>query len=132
MHPCMSRRIGAGLVLLGLVVVQASACWKQVSLGFRPFGAPPTRVPFSWDMFAVAIERCDLKWDPPLPLWNSANGISRLRNVAPVLEWDPVFDRRDEYREVGRAACEFALPNTRVALRCFTKDGETDDAFACP
>jgi hypothetical protein len=121
-------RLGRILLLLGLVTVQALAFGAQIEAGFRPFGAPPRRVPFSWDMFAVRIERCDLRWDPPLPI---GKGVARLRDVAPTLEWDPVFGRREEYRETGRLACDFAEAPTRVTLRCFTPEGEVVDAFDC-
>jgi hypothetical protein len=116
------------ILLAGLVTVQALAFGAQIRAGFRPFGAPPGRVAFSWDMFSVRIERCDLRWDPPLPL---GSGVARLRDVAPLLEWDPVGDRLDEYREDGQEGCSFARVPTRVILRCFTPEGEVVDAFDC-
>jgi hypothetical protein len=123
------RRLGVLILSTGLVTVQALAFGAQIWSGFRPFGAPPLRIPFSWDMFAVRIERCDLRWDPPLPI---GNGVARLRDVAPALEWDPVYSRREHYREAGRRACYFAEVPTRVLLRCFTPEGEVVDAFDCP
>src|SRR5262249_39155039 len=82
------RRSCAATRRAGLVIVQALAFGAQIKAGFRPFGAPPRRVPFSWDMFAVRIERCDLRWDPPLPL---GDGVTHLHDMAPAVEWDPVF-----------------------------------------
>jgi hypothetical protein len=80
-------------------------------------------------MFAVRIERCDLRWDPPLPL---GDGVARLRDVAPTLEWDPVRGSREEYRKAGLRACDFAEEPTRITLHCFTPEGDVDDAFDCP
>jgi hypothetical protein len=123
-----ARRLGIALLLAGLVAVQAIAFGTQIRAGFRPFGGPPGRVPFSWDMFAVRIERCDLRWDPPLRL---GDDVARLHDVAAPLEWDPAYDRRDDYREVGRRGCVFAQAPTRVTLRCFTPEGDVVDAFDC-
>ena len=122
------RRVGAAILLAGLATVQAVACGAQIWTGFRPFGAPPIRVPFSWDMFSVPIERCDLRWIPPLP---AGKGLGRLRDLAPLLEWDPVGDRVEEYRETGREGCFFARVPTRVLLRCVTPEGEVRDVFDC-
>ena len=52
------QRLAAVLVLTGLVAVQAIAFGAQLATGFRPFGAAPGRVPFSWDMFAIRLDRC--------------------------------------------------------------------------
>jgi hypothetical protein len=125
----LGRRLGVAVLLAGLVTLQALAFGAQIRAGFRPFGGPPGRVPFSWDMFAVRIERCDLRWDPPLPL---GDGVDRLRDVAPALGWDPVFDRCEEYREAGLEGCYFARGPTRVILRCVTPEGDVVDAFDCP
>lgn len=123
------RRLGAGVLLATLAGVQAIAFAAQIRAGFRPFAAPGARVPFSWDMFAGRIERCDMRFDPPLPL---GSGVARLRDVAPALEWDPVFSQREDYEEVGRLSCTFAEVPTRVFLRCFTPEGEVPLAFPCP
>ena len=116
------------ILLAGIVTIQALAYGAQIASGFRPFGAPPGRVPFSWDMFAGRIERCDLRWTPSLPL---GDGVSRLRDVAPALEWDPVHSRRESYRKAGQQGCDLAETKARVTLRCFTPEGEIVDAFDC-
>src|SRR3954469_15001752 len=108
------RRLAAMVLPVGLGTTQAVAFGAQLAAGFRPFGGPPGRVPFSWDMFAIRIERCDLRWDPPLPL---GTGVARLHDMAPLLEWDPTYDRREEYRMIGQEACFVARVPTRILLR---------------
>jgi hypothetical protein len=112
-----------------LVLAQATALVTQVARGYRPFRDAPTRVPLSWDMFATAITRCDVRWDPPLV--NEGHVIARLRDAGMRFEWDPVYDFLADYVTTARIGCARA-PESTVTLLCFTSAGETvHDAFRC-
>jgi hypothetical protein len=127
-----------------LVVTQAVAMGAQFASGYRPFGQAPIRVPLSWDMFATAISRCDVRWDPPLRtppqedleqsrrpgLW--FHPLARLRDTGLPLEWDIVYDHVDDYEAAAHFGCTRATRGTLVTLLCFTSEGETKhDAFRC-
>jgi hypothetical protein len=119
----------AGFVAL-LVVTQAVAMGMQFASGYRPFGQAPTRVPLSWDMFATAISRCDVRWDPPLrtPL----GPLARLRDTGQPIEWDIVYDNVSNYEAAAHYGCARGGRGTNVTLLCFTSEGETTrDAFRC-
>jgi hypothetical protein len=113
----MRARVAYFLALCTLlVVVQLRAEIVQVAGGYRPFGHPPERVAFSWDMFAVDLQRCVVSWDPPLPL-----------------EWDTVM-YVSGYERVAKEACRYqTAPATVVKLECPSTSGEVREiAFSCP
>ena len=109
--------VGFAVVLFG---AQLAAFGRQLAAGYRPFGPPPVRVALSWDMFATHIERCDVRWDPPLPI---GNGLARFADLAKPFEWFPVYDRIATYRNVALAACARVQQPTRITLRCWLPDG---------
>ena len=122
------RTVACFLALL--ILPQAAAFLDQFARGFRPFGPAPVRVPLSWDMFAVRIERCALNWSPPVrtPLGT----LSSLHDLSPMLEWDLVSDSAESYRFWARWGCRFAKPPTRVSLSCFYPDGREEHlGFDC-
>jgi hypothetical protein len=116
-----------------LFLPQAGALALQVRGGFRPFAHEPRRVPLSWDMFAVRIDRCDVEWDPPLPAPDAGDaGLRRLSERGLRLEWFPVYALRSHYRDAAWRGCELARKPTQVRLVCYTPEGRTvRDAFAC-
>ena len=119
------------LFLTLLAVPQVVALGEQVALGFRPFGHEPRRVPLSWDMFSVPIARCDVRWTPPLNM--DGHSVARLRDTGTALEWDPVYDRVEDYTLAARYGCEFASVPTTAQLRCVTSEAAVAlDSFACP
>ena len=118
--------------LLFLVTPQAVALALQFHRGFRPFVHPPSRVALSWDMFAIEISRCDLRWNPPLDV--VGHPLPSLRSAGQPLEWDPVFNNVEQYAAAGRYGCDYARPNTptRVSLTCATAEGQiVRDDFPC-
>jgi hypothetical protein len=109
---------------------QLFALGRQLAAGYRPFGAPPVRVPLSWDMFATHIERCDVTWDPPLPV---RGGLARLAGLGRPIEWFPVMDRVESYRTMALHACRLAQAPTRITLRCWRPDGTRPrETLPCP
>ena len=113
-----------------LIAPQAAAFVGQFARGFRPLGEPPVRVPLSWDMFAVRIERCTLAWTPAVrtPLGT----LSNFHELSPKLEWDVVGDSVDMYQAWARWGCRFAKAPTRVSLECYFPDGrEQTLGFSC-
>jgi hypothetical protein len=116
--------------LAGLITIQATAMATQFRVGFVPFRAVPTRVPFSWDMFSIPIERCGIEWEPALPVANRS--VPSLRSLAPALEWDPVYNLVADYVAVARFSCVFRKAPTRVRLACMTRHTASDYVFDCP
>ena len=115
-----------------LVGVQLSAQALQLRAGFRPFGPPGKRVAFSWDMFAVGIERCAVTWDPPLAI--EGKTISRWRDRGTYFEWDTAMSNVDGYEQVALDACDYrtATP-TVIQVSCITSHGERSASrFRCP
>ena len=111
-------------------MLQLLALAAQFALGFRPFLTEPTRVPFSWDMFAVPIERCDLRFSPPLRRGDRM--IGSLRGAGPPFEWDFVQNRVASYRALAASICEEAEHPARIALRCYLPEGRAvNDAVDC-
>jgi hypothetical protein len=107
------------LYLAPLVVVQAWAQVEQWREGFRPFVAPAKRVAFSWDMFAVRVERCTIKFDPPIAIGDRT--LTSYASMRAPLEWDVVWDRVSDYETVARQlACE---KNAVADMTCFTDRG---------
>jgi hypothetical protein len=116
--------------LLFLIVPQGHALAQQFRLGYRPFGQAPQRVTLSWDMFSTAISRCDVRWDPPL----NAEGrpLARLHDSGTALEWDPVYDRVEDYMHAAEYGCVYGRPHTTATLQCFTFEGEAvKNVFRC-
>ena len=121
-------------VALGFMLVvgalQFAAFARQFELGFVPFRSVPTRVPFSWDMFTIPIERCGIEWEPALPL--TAAGVTSLRSLARALEWDPVYNTVQDYGAAAYFGCKFRKAPTRVHAMCLTKKRVVTYAFDCP
>jgi hypothetical protein len=102
----------------------------QLEAGYRPFTHVPIRVALSWDMFSTAITRCDVHWDPPVVVRGTR--LASLREAGTALEWDPVYDRMQDYVMAARVGCSGARPGTTAHLTCFTAEGQTvTDALAC-
>jgi hypothetical protein len=116
--------------LAALALPQAAALVMQIHIGFRPFAHAPVRVPLSWDMFATAISRCDVRWEPPLNI--GGHPVGSIHQTGQPLEWDPVYDRVEDYVVAARMGCAYATPHTLATLQCFTSDGRTvRDALVC-
>jgi hypothetical protein len=117
--------------LVAILSIQAVAFARQFQRGFVPLHAAPGRVPFSWDMFAVPIERCGIEWTPGL-VFGEGKAYPTLRSMAPTLEWDPVYDTVADYLEAARFGCGLTTVRTHVRLTCMTRHGVSDYAFDCP
>ncbi|HTB76109.1 MAG TPA: hypothetical protein VK762_22825 [Polyangiaceae bacterium] len=120
-------------VLLGLLAaVQLRAQVVQLMSGYRPLSHPPTRVPYSWDMFAIRLDRCVVGWDPPLDV--DGQRVARWHDRLPDLEFDTVFNDADWYASAAARGCAYRTrPATTVYLKCFSSDGRTDErSFDCP
>ena len=102
-------------------MLQALAFGRQFALGFRPFHTAPQRVPLSWDMFAIDIERCDIRWSPPLQI--DGTTIPSLHALSAPFEWDVVYNTREHYRAVAKYACVTSAPGPdarkRYRLTCW-------------
>jgi hypothetical protein len=119
------------LFLLLLALPQAAALGVQFARGFRPWRREPVRVPLSWDMFAVRIERCTVDWSPPVAV--SGRPLPSLSRAAGPVEWDYVNDSQAQYRATALWGCRAKTGPTKVSLRCFLPEGrETKDEFDCP
>jgi hypothetical protein len=120
-------------VLLGLLVaVQLRAQVVQFMSGYRPLSHPPIRVPYSWDMFAIRLDRCVVGWDPPLDV--DGQRVARWHDRLPDLEFDTVFNDADWYASAAARGCAYRTrPATTAYLKCFSSDGRTDErSFDCP
>jgi hypothetical protein len=117
--------------IAALCFPQIAALAFQFFLGFRPFSQDPTRVPFSWDMFANRVERCAVSWKSPLVI--GKNSYSKLHDFTLPFEWDVVFDRTLDYRSAAFALChEWSQSENSASLRCFLPDGtHFNDEFRC-
>ncbi len=117
------------LFLLSFVLVQAHAMLGQVRQGYRPFTAVPVRVPFSWDMFSIPIARCDVQWDPALPV---GRGYHHFRDFGAPFEWDPVYNAPGGYVYAALMGCRLRKAATRVSITCMTPRGSFQHGFDCP
>ena len=117
-----------GLVLV-LAFVQARAIVGQFQEGFRPFGHPPTRVAWSWDMFSVPIERCVMRFDPPIEFSGRRMGSFRSAVRVPF-EFDIAMNRVDDYKAVALSLCE-NKSTSHVQLSCSTPRGPRQDRVDC-
>jgi hypothetical protein len=120
------------LLLVVLAAVQLRAEAAQLAAGYLPFVRPPVRVAYSWDMFAIRLDRCAVTWDPPL--WIEGRRVAAWRDRVWPIEFDSVYNDVGSYAVVAQAACAYrSAPATRVALRCDLADGSVDDrSFDCP
>ena len=120
-------------VLLGLLAaVQLRAQVVQVMSGYRPLSHAPIRVPYSWDMFAIRLDRCVVGWDPPLDV--DGQRVARWHDRLPDLEFDTVFNDADWYASAAARGCAYrSQAATTAYLKCFSSDGRTDErSFDCP
>ncbi len=116
------RRLGVLGFLFGLVLVQLIAFLLQFKAGFRPFTQNPVRVPFSWDMFSIPVERCVVEWDPPLN--DGKRVIRRFHDLGLPFEWEPVYNTAEDYRNAGFQFCKlWGTKTTRIREKCFFRDG---------
>jgi hypothetical protein len=115
-----------------LTAVQVGAQFEQLRAGFRPFSHAPTRVPYSWDMFAIHIDRCIVGWDPPLAV--DGQHVARWHDRIPALEFDTVFNDADWYLAAAGRGCDYRTQAaTTVYLKCFRSNGTADEhSYACP
>jgi len=120
-----------GSALALVVGVQATAQIVQLEDGFRPFSRPPQRVPFSWDMFAIKIERCTVAWDPPLSI--EGKSVARWQDRGVPLEFDSVFNDARYYEVAARRGCAYAISHpTTATVACAYSNGEDrEHAIAC-
>ncbi len=118
-------------LLAALVLVQGRAEVRQWEGGYRPFGPAPVRVPYSWDMFAIRIDRCSIRWDPPIEIAGAR--VSRWHDRTFPLEFDTVYDRAQAYEGAAQLGCAFrTTPKTVFNLVCVHGDGLIDESsFAC-
>ncbi len=116
------RRLGVVGFLVGLVLVQVIAFAFQFKSGFRPFLQEPIRVPFSWDMFSIPVERCVIEWDPPLS--GGKRVIRRFHDLGLPFEWEPVYNKTEDYHSAGFQFCSlWGTKQTRMKEKCFLRDG---------
>jgi hypothetical protein len=110
-------------ILALLVGVQVFAQAAQIASGYRPLTHAPARVPFSWDMFAIKIERCAVGWEPPL--WIEGSPVKRWRDRSAAIEFDTVYDEAAYYDEAAAAGCAFKTSAaTATTVTCASSDGE--------
>jgi hypothetical protein len=126
-----ARALYVAVLLSVLVLVQLGAQALQVQSGYRPLSHPPGRVPYSWDMFAIRIDRCVVGWDPPLEV--DGQRVARWHDRLPTLEFDAVFNDADWYASAAARGCAFRTQaETTAYLKCFSSDGRVDEhAFDC-
>jgi hypothetical protein len=127
-----ARNLYVVLLLSVLVIVQVRAQFEQVRSGFRPFSRAPTRVPYSWDMFAIRLSRCVVGWEPPLQV--DGERVSAWHDRLPALEFDAVFNDPDSYEAAAVRGCAYrSRERTVVSLTCFDTDARVDERhFDCP
>jgi hypothetical protein len=98
----------------------------QLRSGYRPLTHPPARVPYSWDMFAIRIERCVVSWYPPLQI--DGRPVARWHDRMPPIEFDHVFNEALTYEVASQAACKYRTDaSTVAAITCFRGDGGIDE-----
>ncbi len=127
-----ARTVYVAFLLSVLVVVQVRAEVEQVRSGFRPFSRAPTRVPYSWDMFAIRLSRCVVGWDPPLDV--DGQRVSHWHDRLPALEFDAVFNDPDWYEAAAERGCAYRTTARTVAKwTCFDTDGGVHEhGLECP
>jgi hypothetical protein len=130
--PNRRRALYVAALLSGLALLQVGAQVLQVRAGFRPFAQPPVRVPYSWDMFAIRLDRCVIGWDPPLEV--DGERVARWHDRLPLLEFDTVFNDADWYEAAAARGCAYRKEaRTAAMLKCFRSNGEVHElGFDCP
>ena len=129
MNALRRRPFFVAFFLTAMAVVQIRAMLGQFQRGFVPFRTPPSRVPFSWDMFAIPIARCDVEWTPALPV---RGGLHHLRELGAPVEWDPIYNVPEGYFAAAVAGCSLRGTPTIVRVSCVTAQGRLERGFACP
>jgi hypothetical protein len=126
------RFVYVTLLLGALVALQARALFQQFDSGFRPLAHAPVRVAYSWDMFAIRLDRCSIGWDPPLQI--EGQRVARWHDRLPDIEFDTVFNETASYGAAAVRACAYrSAPATRVTLDCFSSEGSSHEyRFDCP
>jgi hypothetical protein len=121
-----------GLLLSVLVALQLRAQVVQLQSGYWPLRHPPVRVPYSWDMFAIRLDRCVVGWDPPLEV--DGQRVARWHDRVPALEFDAVFNDVNWYEAAAARGCAYRTQAATIAyLRCFSSDGRANErSFDCP
>jgi hypothetical protein len=123
------RPVVVALFLAALIGLQADALATQFRHGFSPLRAAPERVAFSWDMFSIPIERCGISWEPALAI---GAGYKTLREFAPRLEWDPLYNEVGDYLETARLTCHLREAASHVRVACITAHGFEQHVIDCP
>jgi len=117
-----SRAVYVAVLVAALGAVQGVALVLQFKGGFVPFVHAPTRVPYSWDMFSIKIDRCVVAWDPPLSI--EGRRVASWHDRMPDLEFDGVFNNGFYYAAAAQAACAYRTDApTAATVTCFTGDG---------
>ena len=119
------RNLHALVFVVLLAAPQVVAFGVQLARGWVPFGEPPDRVPLSWDMFAPAVERCDVRWTPAIQ--GPYGPVTSLRELGTRLEWNVVYASADTFERVALGLCRHAPQPTHVHLVCFTMDGRSEE-----
>jgi hypothetical protein len=117
---------------LFLATLQLRAEVLQFRGGYRPFGQAAKRVDFSWDMFAVPIERCAVSWDPALSI--EGKRVVHWRDRGLYFEWDTAMANPESYEAEALDACDYrTAPVTFVEVSCIRSDGaKSDTRLQCP
>ena len=120
------------VLLGGLVVPQVWAQIEQIRSGYRPLATSPTRVSYSWDMFSTSVERCDVRWDPPLRV--DGKLVSGMNDRSPPIEFGTVYDDRESYRGFAFDACDrFEGHGATITMRCALPNGTVEETRErCP
>lgn len=127
-----ARAAYVACLLFALAGAQVAAQAVQLSSGFRPLSHPPTRVALSWDMFAIKIDRCAVRWEPPITV--DQRPVARWRDRTAPLEFDTVYNVARDWDDAALYGCGFREGRpTTVHVACATSDGEVRDvARFCP
>jgi hypothetical protein len=129
----VKRRAAYFVVLcVSLATLQLRAGVLQLLGGYRPFGHAAKRVDFSWDMFAVPIERCAVTWDPALSI--QGKRVVHWRDRGTYFEWDTAMANSESYEQEAVDACDYRTAEvTSVRVSCIRSDGaESESRFPCP
>jgi hypothetical protein len=126
------RALYVALLLMVLAAVQLRAQVLQLCAGYRPFAHPPTRVPYSWDMFAIRLDRCVVGWRPPLEI--EGRSVARWHDREAPIEFDTVFNEAGHYVAAAERGCDYRrAPWTSAHLQCFSSDGGVREfTLDCP
>jgi hypothetical protein len=83
-------------------------------------------------MFAIRLERCAIRWDPPLAI--EGKRVSTWHDRSFPIEFDTVYDRARAYYGAARTGCLFrSQTKTVTTVVCVHGDGTIDEGSAeCP